>query len=143
MSGPVRVALRWREGLRLEAGAPGGPSITVDGEGHEGPSPMQLLLAAVGGCTGADVIDILRKGRQPVEGLEVEVSGRRRDELPRRYTQLRLVYRIRGEVDQTRAERAVSLSLEKYCSVLHSLAADLRESAEVEVRVVAGEPAGP
>lgn len=143
MSDPVRVALRWRQGLCLEAGAPGGPSITVDGEGREGPSPMQLLLEAIGGCTGADVVEILRKGRQPVESLEVEVSGRRRDDAPRRYTHLRLVYRIRGDVDRSKAERAVSLSLETYCSVLHSLAADLRDSAEVEVRIVAGEPAGP
>lgn len=134
----ARVALRWTEGMRFEAETGAGVVSAVDGDGRAGPSPMLVLLEAIGGCSAADVVDILRKGRQPLEGLEVEVGGERRDEPPRRYTRLRLVYRIRGEVDRSKAERAVSLSLEKYCSVFHSLAPDLRKATEVEIEIEPG-----
>jgi len=134
----IRVTLRWTEGMRFEAETAAGVVSDVDGDGRAGPSPMLVLLEAIGGCSAADVVDILRKGRQPLEGLEVEVSGERREEPPRRYTRLRLVYRIRGEVDRSKAERAVALSLETYCSVFHSLAPDLREASEVEIEIEPG-----
>ena len=132
---PSRVTLRWREESRLEAETESGAVITVDGKGGLSPSPMLLLLEAVGSCSAIDVVEILTKGRQPPVELEVQVLGERRAEPPRRYTALRLLYTIRGRVDRARAERAVSLSLEKYCSVFHSLDPDLRDHTEVEIRI--------
>lgn len=132
---PTRVTLRWREGGRLEAETDSGAVTTVDGQGGASPSPMLLLLEAVGSCSAIDVVEILTKGRQPPAGLEVQVLGERRDEPPRRYTALRLLYTIRGDVERARAERAVSLSLEKYCSVFHSLDPDLRDATDVEIRI--------
>ena len=128
-----RVSLSWSEGTRFEARNGRGAVTSLDGEGTLSPSPMELLLESVGGCSGIDVVEILRKGRHDVEGLEVEVEGRRRSEPPRRYTDLRFVFRIRGEVPRSAAERAVELSLGKYCSVFHTLRGDLEVATEVRL----------
>lgn len=126
-----RVTLSWSEGMRFEARTGSGAVTSIDGEGGLSPSPMELLLASLGGCTGIDVVEILRKGRHDVEGVEVEVEGTRRSEPPRAYTGLRLLFRVRGDVPRRAVERAVDLSLETYCSVFHTLREDL--SVEVEV----------
>ncbi|MCR6623649.1 MAG: OsmC family protein [archaeon YNP-LCB-024-027] len=82
-----------------------------------GPSPMELLLMALAGCTGYDVFSILFKMRQKVESFEIHVSGVRRDEDPRVYTYVDLKYIVRGDVDEKKLLEAIKLSMEKYCSV--------------------------
>ena len=80
-------------------------------------SPMEFLLAAVAGCTAVDVVNTLRKMRRPLDGLVVEISGTRADEHPRVYTEVTIVYVVRGAaIDQQAVERAIKLSKEKYCS---------------------------
>lgn len=80
-------------------------------------SPMEFLLAAVAGCTAVDVVNTLRKMRQPLAGLVVEISGTRADEHPRVYTEVTIVYVVHGlSVEPQAVERAVKLSKEKYCS---------------------------
>lgn len=128
-----RVTLSWSEGMRFEGRAESGAVTSIDGEGNLSPSPMELLLESVGGCSGIDVVEILRKGRHPPDALEVEVRGTRRSEPPRAYTSLRFVFRIRGDVPRAAAERAVELSLETYCSVFHTLRQDLDVDVEVEL----------
>lgn len=127
------VTLTWSEGMRFEARTGRGAVTSIDGEGTLSPSPMELLLESVGGCSGIDVVKILQKGRHPVEGLEVEVEGTRRTEAPRAYTDLRFTFRIEGEVPRAAAERAVDLSMEKYCSVFHTLREDLDVQTEVQM----------
>ena len=86
------------------------------------------------GCSGADVVVILEKMRMPIRGLSIDVTGTRRDEQPRRYTDLTFRFRAEGDgVDAAKVERAVALSIEKYCSVVASLAPDLRVEYEIEV----------
>ncbi|MEO7986400.1 MAG: OsmC family protein [Gemmatimonadales bacterium] len=122
-----RISLSWSEALVFKGGEPGGPQTVIDGDNALAPGPMLMLLLAAAGCTGADVVSILEKMRVKVLALSIDVSGERRDQDPRRYTAIHLDYRIRGEgLDEAKAARAVSLSVEKYCSVLHSLAADIR-----------------
>lgn len=134
MSGEsLEVTLDWNESMRFEARTEDGAVTSIDGEGGLSPSPMELLLASLGGCAGIDVVEILRKGRQPPERLEVAVRGRRREETPRRYLSVEMVFRIRGEVSRKAAERAVRLSMEKHCSVRHSLADDLTVETAVEL----------
>jgi len=130
----AEVRLRWKEGLTFVGGADGGPQITTASGGGEGPSPTQLLLLSLAGCMGVDVCDILRKSRVPLEDLEVVVEGDRAPEPPRRFLAIRLTYRIRGpaEEDGTKVERAVRLSREKYCSVLHTLRPDLDLDVRIE-----------
>ena len=130
----VAVALRWSgTGLVFEGGAPGGPAVRVDGQGAAGVSPMQALLLSLAGCTGADVVDILGRMRVPLAGLEVRVEGERAPSPPRRYTRVRLVYEVRGvaAADEEKVRRAVALSQEKYCSVLHTLRPDLELHTEI------------
>jgi putative redox protein len=82
------------------------------------PSPMELVLVALGGCAGADVIGILEKKRQLVTSYEIEVRGERRAEHPRIYTAIEVVHRFRGRnIDPKAVEHAINLSEEKYCSV--------------------------
>jgi putative redox protein len=95
---------------------------------------MLALLLAAAGCTAADVVVILTKMRVELEHLSVDVSGTRRDEEPRRYTELTFRFRVGGsEVAREQVERAVALSLDKYCSVVHSLAADIDVRHEIEL----------
>ncbi len=98
------------------------------GEGS-GFSPMQLLLVALGGCTGMDIIEIMRKQRQQVDHLEILVSGKRVEEQPRVYNNIHVEYRIRGKgIEERAVQRAVQLSEDKYCSV----GATLKTKAEVK-----------
>lgn len=80
-------------------------------------SPMEFLLAAVAGCTAVDVVNTLRKMRQPLDGLAVEISGVRAEEHPRVYTEVSITYVVHGKSIEAQAvERAITLSKEKYCS---------------------------
>jgi putative redox protein len=121
-----RVALAWRDGLVFTGGEPGGPLTVVDGDNAEAPGPMLTLLLAAAACSGADVVVILRKMRVALRELRIEAQGLRREAEPRRYTALHFEYHIAGEgADETKVRRAIDLSLEKYCSVVNSLAPDI------------------
>jgi len=120
------VTLSWEAGERFRGGRPGGPEVVVDGDGLAGASPMESLLLAAAGCTGADVVTMLVKMRVEVTKCRLTITGIRRPEPPRRYVSLHFAYEIGGErLDETKARRAIDLSMGKYCSVLHSLAADI------------------
>src|SRR5687768_11548274 len=119
-----KVTLIWSgDGLRFEGGPEGVPPAVIDSGGGTGPSPMDHLLLALAGCMSADVLDILRKGRVPVERYSVEVVGHRAPTPPRRYTAIALIFHIAGpaSADRPKVERAVHLSRETYCSVTHTL----------------------
>ena len=120
------VSLRWEEGLRFVGGAEKGPTTRIDGDNTSAPGPMLTLLLAAASCSGSDVVLILKKMRIELRDLRIEVTGRRREQEPRRYTAIHFDYHIGGNgLDQAKADRAVSLSVEKYCSVIHSLAPDI------------------
>lgn len=128
------VRLRWSgEGLVFNGETDDGPAIILDSDGKAGPSPTQLLLFSLAGCMGVDVRLILEKSRVPVDSLEVIVEGERVPSPPRRFNALRLVYVIKGpaEADEGKIERAVQLSKDKYCSVLHTL----REDVTLDIRI--------
>lgn len=129
------VTLRWRgDGLVFTGGTEGGPEIVLDSDGKAGPSPTQILLLSLAGCMGVDLRMILEKSRVPVETLEVVVTGDREETPPRFFRSIRLTYRLRGpsDEDQSKLERAVELSREKYCSVLHTLRPDLVLDISIE-----------
>ena len=121
-----RITLDWQQGLVFVGGAPGGPLATIDADNAAAPGPMLSLLLAAGSCSGSDVVVILRKMRVQLRQLRIEVSGQRREQEPRRYTAIHFDYHIGGDgLDEAKATRAVSLSVEKYCSVIHSRAPDI------------------
>ncbi len=131
------IQLDWAgAGLRFSGKGvePVTPAVVIDGDGNEGPSPMLTLLLAAAACSGSDVVVLLEKMRVRLRSLSIEVYGTRRDEEPRRYVELGFRYRLAGEaLDRTKAERAVSLSLDKYCSVVHSLAPDIDVGYDIEL----------
>jgi putative redox protein len=94
---------------------------------------MDTLLLSLAGCMAVDIQVILERSRVPLTGLEVEVEGERAQAHPRRYTRIRLLCRVEGpgEEDQGKLDRALQLSRDKFCSVLHSLRADI--DVEIEV----------
>ena len=130
----VLIETRWEGGQRFEAVGKAGVPVLVDGEGERGPTPVETVAIALAACMAADVVDILTKMRVGLEALSVRAEGDRRAEPPRRYTALRLVYRVEGvgEQDRDKLERAISLSREKYCSVLHTLRPDLAVSTRID-----------
>ena len=124
-----RATMAWERGLVFRGGAPGGPEVVIDGDNAEGPGPMLTLLLAAAGCSGSDVVVILEKMRVGLKQFRIEVSGVRREQEPRRYMSLRFEYHLAGDgLDEARARRAIDLSLEKYCSVVASLAPDIQIS---------------
>jgi len=137
MSQTRAVRLTWSgEGLRFSGGGtePETPEVAIDGDGVTGPSPMLALLLAAASCSGADVVVMLEKMRVGLRSLTVDVEGTRRDEEPRRYIAVRFHFHISGAgLDMAKAERAVSLSLEKYCSVVHSMAPDISIDHDIEL----------
>jgi len=133
MSGETkRATLTWRSGLVFRGGEAGGPETVIDGDNAAAPGPMLTLLLAAGACTGSDVVLILQKMRIPPRELRIELLGVRREQDPRRYTAIHFHYHLAGEgVDEARARRAVELSIARYCSVIHSLAPDIRVTHEL------------
>jgi putative redox protein len=129
------ITTRWREGLLFEAGAPSRSPVLVDGDGAVATSPVDLLLVAAATCSASDVVLILQKQRVALRALEVAVRGTRREEQPRRYTALHFVFTISGDgADEPKARRAIDLSLEKYCSVVASLAPDIHVTYDIALR---------
>ncbi|MCD6559590.1 MAG: OsmC family protein [Palaeococcus sp.] len=114
MSDEVRGKVEWFKDMQFIGRIEGDKCSVILGEG--GISPMKLLLLSVAGCTAYDVVMILQKMREPIKGLEVEISGERREEHPRIYKRVNLHYKIYGDVDEEKAERAIKLSQDKYCS---------------------------
>ncbi len=129
------VMLRWTgEGMEFVGGAPERPTTRIDGNGRSAPSPVQSLLLALAACMGSDVIDITGKMRVPLGSLDMHVEGDRNAEVPRYFKRIKLIFRVGGvaESDQEKVRRAVQLSEDRYCSVLHTLRADLAFSSEAD-----------
>ncbi len=116
--------VRWTEGEQFLAVGPSGHGLVIDADRNRnsGPGPMELLLLALGACTGSDVISILRKKRQQVTALEIKVEGERASKPPMVWIKLGVHYRIVGKgIDPRAVEHALELSRTKYCSVSATL----------------------
>ena len=115
----MNATATWRGDERFEVQSDAGRTVMLDGsqEHSAGPSPMQMVLGALCACTSVDVVSILQKKREPLEGLTVSATAEQAPAPPRVFTTIHLAYRFRGAVSQKAAEDAVSLSKNKYCSV--------------------------
>lgn len=135
------VTVTWQPELdRFEArGSHRGHHVAVNAPHSSGPptgfSASELLLASAGSCSAWDVVEILRKKRQQVTGVEVEVTAEQAGDAPWPFVHLNLRYRITGrDVSNRAAERAVRLSVERYCSVIATVRGVAQVSAEVELQ---------
>lgn len=128
------ASAEWRQGMLFTGRAQSGHTITFDAtaEHKSGPSPMEALLTALCACTSVDVISILEKKREPVTGLVVSAQAEQAPEAPRVFTRIHLTYRVKGKVAAAAAERAVSLSKDKYCSVSQMLERAVEISYSIE-----------
>jgi len=119
--------------MRLVGEANGSPGIVIDSVGgtygtHTGPTPMELILLGLAGCTGMDVISIMAKMHQPMTNLQVRISAERADSHPKVYTSIHVEYVAYGEgIEESAIERAIELSETRYCSA----SAMLRESVDI------------
>lgn len=105
------------EGRTVETDA--SPAI---GGGGKAMRPMEMLLTSLGACSTIDVVDILKKMREPLEDIRVELHGEReKDAVPSLFTDIHVVYFLKGQLDPEKARRAVQMSMEKYCSVAKTL----------------------
>ncbi|WP_437919134.1 OsmC family protein [Sphingobacterium sp. LRF_L2] len=97
-------------------------SESIGGEG-KGVRPMELVLMALGSCSVFDLHSILKKQRQHVTDIQVEVEGQRREEIPNIFTHIHITFSLHGQIDEEKAQKAAELAVKKYCSVHDMLSA--------------------
>ena len=118
---------RLDDAYHLQATNEEGNSVETDGAtsiggGNKGMRPMQMLLSSLGSCSSIDVIQLLKKQRQPLEDIRVTITGEREpDKVPSLFTDIHVHYELFGNLDDNKVAKAVSLSMEKYCSVTRIL----------------------
>jgi putative redox protein len=147
--GTARFEARGRSGAWISFAAPDEPEdVSLDDGPHggeAGPSPAELLLAAGAGCAAWDVVGILRKQREDLAGVDCHVVGEQQVDAPWTFRRVELAFTVRGRgLDPLRVERAVALAVEKYCSVLSTIAAAAtveHTTSVIEEGAAAGEAA--
>jgi len=128
----------WVEGHQFVGESGSGHAIVMDAPGKDGgrgtgPSPMEMLLIGMAGCTGIDIVSILKKGRHAVSGVEVAVQAERAPEPPMVFTRIQVEYRVRGRnIPEKAVQRAIELSESIYCSA----SVMLGKTAEISTRYV-------
>ena len=130
----VKSHTRWVEGMKFVGAGWSGHEVVMDANTESGGDdcgarPMELLLVGLAGCTGMDVVSLLRKMRVPFTGIELSVSADKSEEHPSVFTAIRLEYVVRGRgVDPEKVKKTIELSQERYCSV----SAMLKKACPVE-----------
>ena len=123
----MKVTLqRLNDAVHFEAKNDDGNTIHMDGSpeiGGEGKGvrPMQALLMSLAGCSSMDVVSLLKKMRQPLEDMRVEVNGDRVDEVPAVFKKIHMQFFLKGKLDEAKVAKAIGMSVEKYCSVARML----------------------
>lgn len=119
----LKSTVRWAGDMQFLGVSGSKHSVVMDtaaehGGNNTAATPMELLLVALAGCTGMDVVALLRKMRVDFTGLEIRINGERREEHPKVFTRIDLEYLVYGtDVEEAAVKRAIELSQEKYCSV--------------------------
>jgi putative redox protein len=117
---------RLNDGFQLEAVNETGNTFRMDaspdiGGTGTGMRPMQVLLSALGACGTIDIISILKKQRQPLEDIKITITGEREDAVPSPFVAAHIHFKLFGKLDPDKVQKAVSLSVEKYCSVAKTI----------------------
>lgn len=122
----------WTGGMSFRGGAPGGPETVIDADGTSAPGPMVTMLLTLASCSGADIVSLMPKIQVELERFTVAVRGERAPEHPRRWTKIHFTMTLSGAgLDETKARRAIDLSIEKYCSAINSLNPDIPVSYDL------------
>ena len=129
----AHAQLNWTHDMQFVGRVQDGPAVVLDNpEGGSGPTPMQLVLMGVAGCTAMDVISILKKKRSPVTGMQLNIRAEQAEDHPKRYTAIAIEFVITGRnVKPGDVERAIELSATKYCSAIGSINAEVEYSYRI------------
>ncbi len=135
MEDAFEVMAEWQgDSVFLGSNEAGGSVQMGSKEGRPGIGPMEMLLLGLAGCTGVDIVNILRKKRQPLKGLNIKAKGKRAETHPKIYTEIEVVYLIKGDgLEQKAIEQAIQLSEDKYCSasIMLKASAHIKSSYEI------------
>ena len=91
------------------------------GGGGQGLRPMELILAGLASCSSFDIISILQKSKQPIKEFTVEIQAKRREQIPQIFSEINLIFKLKGKIDEKKLAHAIELSVYKYCSVAEML----------------------
>jgi putative redox protein len=129
----VKAKLEWKERMQFVGQAGTGPCVMIDNpDGGTGPTPMEMLLMGVAGCTAMDVISIMRKRRADLTGFRIHITGERAEDHPKRYTRILIEFVLEGKnISPKDVERSIELSTTKYCSAIGSLKAPVETSYRI------------
>ncbi|ODA43751.1 OsmC/Ohr family protein [Thermodesulfovibrio sp. N1] len=123
----IKAKVKWAGGLQFVGQSGTNHAIVMDahpdyGGENTGMRPMELLLVGLGGCSGMDIVSILKKKKQDIRGLEINVKGQQPDSYPKRFTEIEIEFIVKGKnFSEEAVKRAVELSMNKYCSVKATL----------------------
>ena len=135
----MTARVKWVEQRTFLGEAGSGHTVVMDGAPEAGGRdlgvrPMEMLLLGLGGCTAFDVIDILQRGREPVDDLAIEIEGERSDEIPKIFKKINVRYVVTGTgLNPEKVDRAVKLSAEKYCSATIMLGAVAEITHDIKI----------
>ena len=129
----IKAQLKWTDGMQFVARAGKSPAVVLDSsEGGSGPSPMEMVLIGVAGCTAIDVILIMQKKRAAMTDFQVNITGQRAEEDPKRYTDIQIEFVLYGnDIKPTAVEQAIRLSESKYCGAMASLNAEFETTYRI------------
>ncbi|MEW6002097.1 MAG: OsmC family protein [Nitrospirota bacterium] len=135
----LQAKVTYVKGLQFVGEASSGHAIIMDGDpevggNNTGLRPMELLLTSLGGCTGMDVISILKKKKQDITGLEINVRGQKAEKYPKKFTDIAIEFIVKGRnVSEDALKKAIDLSRNKYCSVKATLEGSARISFSYKI----------
>ena len=134
----MKVEAKWRGGMHFQVNTPSHHTIDIDSGPADsvtfGPGPMELVLQAIAGCTGMDILSILRKKRKKPEEFNVRIEAERADSHPKVFTQVALHYKVKcKDLTKSQVEQAITLSVDKYCSVLSMVKSTAEVSWDYEL----------
>jgi putative redox protein len=132
----MKTMINWTGKMAFSSITPSGHEIKMDaaqeiGGENSGARPTELLLNAVAGCTGIDIISILQKMRLEPTSFLMDVEGERAEDHPKKFTNIKIHYALEGDLPEEKVIRAIQLSKDKYCSVSHSLSASMSVSYSI------------
>lgn len=130
----MQVTVKWLDNVSFVGQSGSGHSVVMDGPEDKGGQnlgirPMEMVLLGLGGCASFDVVSILKKQRQNIQDCKVEIKAQRADAIPSVFTHIELVFYVQGQnLDENKVNKAVALSVDKYCSV-----SDMLENGQVNI----------
>jgi putative redox protein len=123
----MRAKVKYTDGMQFVGETDSGHAVIMDGDtevggSNTGPRPMELLLLGIGGCSGMDIISILKKKKENVRDVDININGKKAEEYPKKFTDIDIEFIVRGkDLSDEAVKKAIELSMTKYCSVKATL----------------------